>query len=77
MVLKLVPKKIGRGDAVTTEKIEKDPAARIQRSALKKRTQLHPGTLKMIIPHSNSNKYIHHKSLHVFAPRLGTECCNF
>ena len=51
--------KTGRGDAVT-EKIEKDPAARIQRSALKKKTQLHLGALKMIIPHSKSNRYIHH-----------------
>ena len=47
--------KTGGGDAVT-EKIEKDPAARIQRSALKKKTQLHTCALKMIIQSKTSSR---------------------
>ena len=47
--------KTGRGDVVT-EKIEEDPAARIQRSALKKKTQLHRGALKMIIQSETSSR---------------------
>ena len=47
--------KTARGDVVT-EKIEEDPAARIQRPALKKKTQLHPGALKMIIQSQTSSR---------------------
>ena len=39
-----------------TEKIEEDPAARIQRPALKKKTQLHRGALKMIIQSQTSSR---------------------
>ena len=39
-----------------TEKIEEDPAARIQRPALKKKTQLHRGALKMIIQSQTSSQ---------------------
>ena len=46
--------KTARGDVVT-EKIEEDPAARIQRPALKKKTQLHRGALKMIIQSQSSS----------------------
>ena len=47
--------KTDRGDVVT-EKIEEDPAARIQRPALKKKTQLHRGALNMIIQSQTSSR---------------------
>ena len=60
----LVAEKTCRGDAVT-EKIERDPAARIRRPALKKKTQLHRGALKMIFPHSKSNEFTAEDILYV------------
>ena len=56
--------KTGRGDA-ETEKSERDPAARILRTALKKKTQLHRGALKMINPHSKPNEFTAEDILYV------------
>ena len=56
--------KTGRRDAVT-EKIERDSTARIQRPALKKKTHLHRGALKMII--SKSNEFTAEDILYVYS----------